>query len=566
MTTKLANLFRFLFLFCGISVNVATAHEQTLSEFLAANQATDQEVQVDDSAPKFKCNLSIEILEKSTRQPLHGSIRVTDLSTGEFVRLNRILERPMGWYSSSPKARLTVPSGKIRIEAFHGIETEVLEMILDLSGQSERSVKLLLTRFYDPAARRIFSGNTHLHVLLEARRKTGVQLESRKETDQYLRVVGKSDGLDIVYVSYLTRPGSEYITNEYTRNDFRNLSDREILFVNGEEYRHSGGVDSKNDNVTYGHVMFLDIPRLIEPASIGPGLTEDNDATDGVPLRQGIRQVRADGGTVVWCHGMMGTEAVPNWFDGLIHAQNIYDGGNVGTIESVYYPYLNAGLKVPFSSGTDWGIWDFSRVYVPLDGSITSRSFLDSLTQGRSFITNGTFLELDVNGQQPGGTIAIDKPSSVQVRAKAIGRGDFKKLQLVLNGKVIREVARRPEERHFVAELQEAIDVSESGWLALRIPTEGEYRIRARLKGVGTNMLGKTLFAHTSPIYLSIDGREVFRPEAVEKLIANIHESIEQIRTKGAFNSSQDRRAVLNIYENAIVKLHERLQIGEANQ
>jgi len=559
MTTQHANWFGFWVLFCGLSVNVAAAHEQTLVEFLAANQTDDQKVGAHHSAPKGSCELSIEIFEESTRQPLHGLIRVTDLSTGELVRLNRVLERPMSWYSSPPKARLTVPRGKVRIEACHGIETEVLETTLDLSGQLARSVKLPLTRFYDPAARRLCSGNTHLHVVLDAHRKMSVQLESRKEADQYLRVVGKSDGLDIVYVSYLTRPNSEYISNEYTRDDFQGLSDQEILFANGEEYRHNGGVDPKNDNVTYGHVLFLDISRLIEPASIGPGLTEGGDATDGIPLRQGIRQVRAEGGTVVWCHGMMGTEAVPNWVDGLIHAQNIYDGGNVGTIESVYYPYLNAGIKVPFSSGTDWGIWDFSRVYVPLEGAISSQPFLASLVQGRSFITNGTFLELDVDGQQPGGTIALDKPSSVQVRARAIGRADFKSMQLVFNGKVVREVARRQDERHFVAELEETIDIAESGWLALRIPTEREYNIRSRFEGASTNVLGKTLFAHTSPVYLSIEGREVFKPAAAKQLIATLQKSIEQIRTKGAFDSAQDRRAILKIYEDAILKLYERL-------
>lgn len=111
----------------------------------------------------------------------------------------------------------------------------------------------------------------------------GVQLESLSEADQYLQMASKSDGLDIVYVSYLTRPDSSYISNEYTNEDFKLLSDQEVLFVNGEEYRHQGGIDTEQGRVTYGHVMFLDIPRLILPASIGPGLTADGKATDGIP-------------------------------------------------------------------------------------------------------------------------------------------------------------------------------------------------------------------------------------------------------------------------------------------
>jgi len=564
--TRRTGQIRLLVLISAFSASAASAHEQTLDAFLAASQAEGQEAQGRDSSPLAACELTCEIFDESTGQPLHGLIRVTDLTTGESVRLNRIFERPMGWFCSPPTAQFSVPRGRIRIEVCHGIETEILEMTLDLTGQTARSVKIPLKRFYEPAAHKLCSGNTHLHVVLDARNKMSVQLESRQETDQYLRVAGKADGLDIIYVSYLTRPGKEYITNEYTSDDFQRLSDQEVLFKNGEEYRHSGGVDPKNDNLSYGHVMFLDMPKIIEPASIGPGLTEGGDATDGVPLRRGIRLARSDKATIVWCHGKMGTEAVPNWVDGLIDAQNIYDGGNVGTIESVYYLYLNAGFKIPFSSGTDWGIWDFSRVYVPVEGVASSEAFRQALLQGRSFITNGVFLELDVQGHRPGGTIELDQPGSVHVRARAVGRADFKSLQLIYNGEIIREVAHKPNAGHHVAELDEKINITESGWLALRIPTVREYDIRSRLEGVSTNILGKTLFAHTSPIYFRVEGRELCQPAAVKKLIANLQSSIELIRTRGAFDSPHQKREILKIYEDAILKLSARLDTGESGE
>ncbi|MGI9429276.1 MAG: CehA/McbA family metallohydrolase, partial [Bythopirellula sp.] len=318
-------------------------------------------------------------------------------------------------------------------------------------------------------------------------------------------------------------------------------------------------IDPENDRLSYGHVMLLDIPRLILPAGLGTVLGSGTTVFDGTPLRLGLRQARADGATIVWCHGLMGTEAVPNWVDGLIHAQNIYDGGNVGSIAEVYYPYLNAGLKIPFSTGTDWGIWDFSRVYVPIEGKVTSQRFLKQLTQGNSFITNGVFLDLQVDGRRPGDTVDLVEPGAVQVRARAIGRSDFVSLQLIFNGKVIHEVPRRPAEGHFIADINESVDLAEPGWLALRIPTQRDYHLRSRFAGVSTNILGKTLFAHTSPVYVTVGGERVFQPAAAKQLIGNLQQSIEQIGTQGAFQTSQSRRSVLKIYEEAVQILVQRL-------
>jgi len=195
-----------------------------------------------------------------------------------------------------------------------------------------------------------------------------------------------------------------------------------------------------------------------------------------------------------------------------------------------------------------------------MEGDVASRPFLAKLAKGRSFITNGTFLELDVASRQPGGTVVLDQPGKVQVRARAIGRADFQSLQLVFNGKVIHEVSRQASGGHFVAALEEMIDISGPGWLAVRIPTVREYDIRSRFLGSSTNILGKTLFAHTSPIYVSVAGRKVFQTAAAKELIARLQASVEQIRTKGIFRWADEKRSIIKIYERAISKLVEKIE------
>ncbi len=206
------------------------------------------------------------------------------------------------------------------------------------------------------------------------------------------------------------------------------------------------------------------------------------------------------------------------------------------------------------------GIWDFSRVYVPTCGPISSKDFLRALSAGRSYITNGTFLEFQIDNAKIGDTLSITEPSNVKVVARAVGRGDFAKFELVHNGQVIRAAKSRPVANHFEANLDLSVKVREPSWLAVRIPTEGVYNIRSRYTGKGTNVLGKVLFAHTSPIYVEFSGKTIFQPSAAEHLIVDLRKSIATIQAKGVFATDQERAGVLEIYHEATAVLQERLK------
>ena len=80
--------------------------------------------------------------------------------------------------------------------------------------------------------------------------------------------------------------------------------------------------------------------------------------TDFPSVRHGIDQAREDGATIVWCHNAFGFEDIPDWIAGVVDAQNIFDGGNKGDYEDTFYRYMDVGLRVPFSTGTDWFMFD----------------------------------------------------------------------------------------------------------------------------------------------------------------------------------------------------------------
>jgi hypothetical protein len=266
-------------------------------------------------------------------------------------------------------------------------------------------------------------------------------------------------------------------------------------------------------------------------------------------LQRGIREARRDGAAVIWCHNTFGHEDIPNWVAGLLDAQNIHDGGEHGGYADTYYRYLNVGMKVPFSTGTDWFIYDFSRVYTPVAGELTSRKWLDSLAAGKSYITNGVFLEFAAAGKSPGDTIQAKAGDEAAIVARGISRHNFGHLELIYNGDVVHTTDSQPEGEHFTANIDFPLRLTEPGWIALRIPDDA-----------AKNEFGKPLFAHTSPIYVEIGGRRIFREAVARELIAEMEQSMTAIEKQGKFAGDEEMEGVLRVYREGIAAIQKRIE------
>ena len=113
---------------------------------------------------------------------------------------------------------------------------------------------------------------------------------------------------------------------------------------------------------------------------------------------------------------------------------------------------MNVGLRLPISAGTDWFLYDFSRVYARVRGELTVKSWLEALRAGRCVATNGPLLRLKVDGQGEGGVVKLTEPRAVRVEAEGVGRGPFERLELIHNGKDVQEVdpSKVPDYKNFV--------------------------------------------------------------------------------------------------------------------
>ena len=511
-----------------------------------------------------EARLSLELVDQDSAKTIPGYFRVLDRE-GKPILFPDLDSRGVGlrqnhparhWYAIQEKAVIKLPKSEVYLEAFSGINSELSRRKLDLRFFNRLSIRMPIRELLPLRQEGWHAGNTHLHL-------KGLK---RDAADRYLRTVPTSDRLDILFVSYLERASDDhsYISNEYPRPELDALSNDVTRFGNGQEHRHNFAPWGEG----YGHVMFLEVDELVKPVSLGKGLT--GSGFDSPALKNGIERARAQGATTVWCHNGLGLEGVPNWLAGRIHAQNIFDGGSQGDYSDTFYKYLNIGLSVPFSTGTDWFIYDFSRVYAAVEGSPSVDSWLSGLKAGRSFITNGPLLHLRVEELSLGGRLNLDRGRAVSVVSRAVGRGNFGELELVRNGKVIKSVVAKAVGNRFEAIIESRLLIGEASWIAARVSGGGlgmegnvivppSTPIRGTSQGV--NEMGEALFAHTSPIYVDFKGKPRFDVLAAEELIAEMEVGRDQVLAKGLFQSIAERDQVLSLYQESIEALRERIAI-----
>jgi len=489
--------------------------------------------------------IRLRLVDADSGKTIPGIVRVFRAGDDKPLALPGLYDRLRGLKPTSTLAgwfivpaaggETTLPRGKLRIEAVSGLESALAVEEIDLTKKPPEEVAVKLKPLFRPEKSDLVAGNTHLHLMnLTA-----------DDSDEYLKQVPAADRLKVLFISYLERIKEDvnYITNRHPIGDLKQFSATGVLVNNGEEHRHNFGSHGEG----YGHVMFLNINRLVKPVSLGSGIT--GAGNDDIPLRPGIDDARKQGGTVLWCHNASGFEGVPSTLAGGIDALNVFDGTRTGTYEDSYYLYLNIGLRLPISTGTDWFIYDFSRVYAKVPGTLTMPKWLDALKAGRCQATNSPLLTLSVDGKEIGDVLNLDKPKTVRVEITATGRHDFQKLQLVQNGQVVQEESAKMKDGVCSARFVREVRLDGPAWFAARIDSSAK------------NELDRQLFAHTSPVYVNFTGKRVFDIEAARLMLRRMEQALEEIRARGKFGNQSLRDEILAIYKETSNELVKR--VGE---
>ena len=487
--------------------------------------------------------VKLNIVDAETGERIGGIVRVYRegddspiVLTGLYDRLKGLKQTATlaGWHVVPAAGGSTsLPKGKGRIEAVSGLETVLAREDFDFSKNMPEEVTLKVRTIFRPEERQLIAGNTHLHLMKI----------TQEDADEYLKLIPAADRLKVMFISYLERfkVDEEYITNRYAIGELKQFNATGVLFNNGEEHRHN----FEGFGQGYGHVMFLNINQLVKPVSIGPGIS--GAGNDERPLKPGIEEARMQGGTIIWCHNTNGFEKTANALAGRLDALNVFDGSRTGSFEDGYYRYLNIGLRLPLSTGTDWFMYDFARVYANVPGKLSVPAWLEAVKAGRCQATNGPLLSLTADGKDIGHVENLDQPKNVNVELMAIGRHDFQSLQLIHNGKVIQTAPAKAKDGVYTARIQREVRIEEPAWFTARIDTEHK------------NELDKQLFAHTSPIYVDFKGKRVFDVETARVLLREMEEARDAIKARGKFNADAARDQLLAIYDETAKELKEKI-------
>ena len=467
-----------------------------------------------------------KLLDKATGRPIPAKVCVTNTASGEsYLPEQAIKTMPQRtkpgvrqYFYARGEYEAAVPPGRYRIEVVRGIDYEAETEFTEVGAGITHVHDFRVGALRDLHERGWYSGNTHTHY----------HLEIEEDPDDRLRMVPPAEGLDVSCISYLIRNDSPYITNRYPIGRLPDFSKHGTIMDMGEEARNN----SRFGTIGYGHCLFLNIPRLVDPVSTGL-LSWDGKAMDFPTLSMLCEEAKRIGGITIWCHNGIGMELPVGVALGHIDAFNLADG--LDADYDRYYQFLNAGFRLPISSGTDWWIYDHNRVYVNVRGDFNYDNWIAGLKAGRTFVSNGPLVELTVNGRHPGETLTnLDPSKPLRVEAEAISRLPFDRLEIIQDGEVVAEslATDRRESR-----LEQEIFVRRGGWIAARVRSTAKTHAQTKV------------FAHTSPVYLRVPDTAYRQAEACGAFIDEIENSVRFIRKNYKFASESDQAVAVGRFE-----------------
>ncbi len=210
----------------------------------------------------------------------------------------------------------------------------------------------------------------------------------------------------------------------------------------------------------------------------------------------------------------------------------------------IWYRLLNLGYRLPAGAGTDAmanyaslrGPIGLVRVFLDTNGERTPKALLDALKSGRTFVSNGPLLGLEVDGKRPGDSLAVAGKKPVRVAMRAPFAVD--RLELVQNGRVIKSFRLTGDRTHFDWNGDVAFDGG--GWVVLRAFNDKP----------DPWVLDLYPYATTSPIYFDSPAAPP-APEDAAYFVAWMDRVVEAAVARGGWNSEQEKADTLAYLEHA---------------
>ena len=411
-------------------------------------------------------------------------------------------------YQTSGEFSIELPQGRWRIAVSRGMEYVPVMEEFATSGGGDLEKTIGLKRWIDLAGEGWYSGDIHVH-----------HPTLEKSHRDYLLEYARAEDVRVVNVLEYTHHSGRYTPQAGFGEKGR--------FRKGDYWLSCG---QEGPRSTFGHIIGLNIDKIHFDL-------ENYDFYD-LAFRSMHESKRA---VVGFAHFSWNGCSLPRGFPWYVTTREIdfvevLQFARLNKLD--YHDYLNLGFRLSAAAGSDvpWGsTLGEVRTYVYTGPTLDLDRWFAGLKVGRTFVTNGPALELTADGNLPGSTLEKAQGSALRVRAKLRSHpriGKPRILRIVSNDGVLKEIAPSGEKHELDLDLELPLDGSR--WLAASAECENG------------------AVAHTSPIYVVVDGRPTWCPVRGPKLIEKQIEAIEKIRKEFSGKNTARSRGVLERLKKAV--------------
>lgn len=205
---------------------------------------------------------------------------------------------------------------------------------------------------------------------------------------------------------------------------------------------------------------------------------------------------------------------------GLVDFVEVLQAGQLLT--NIWYQFLDLGFKLTPSAGSDFPYTDLPgvvREYVKVTpGSSDLDAWYAAFHAGHVYVTNGPFLEFQINGHPMGDEVHVAAGTALHLTASARLNPDVDRLdriELVVEGAVVKTVQALGQDH---VALDTTLKADRSMWIAVR--------------AFGSRQSdGNTTVAHSAPIYVIANGQPFWDQQRVPQLVQEQEEVLNGLLT-----------------------------------
>ncbi len=402
---------------------------------------------------------------------------------------------------------VAVPAESLHVVCARGLEFDRTELDVDPTAGETLVVECDPPRLVDPAAEGWYGGDLHVHMNYSGDLICTPGDAARMQL---------GEGLHLANLVV----GNLSTSLVYDREMLEQTAGTDLPWSTGDAVARMG-VEYRNDLLGHVHALGLSAP----PTRYYAGHENSDHPEDWPPNKVACDELRALDATIGYAHPAL--EPFPE--DGStgrffhvsrsVEARELVADAALGVVDSVdlvsptndegavflYHRLLSCGLRLAATAGTDvflsfshgpgvasnppgWG-----RVYAHLgDRGLSVEAFKEAIRGGRTVVTNGPWLDFEVNGRVPGAVLDLALGERLDIRAGVRG----------------------PGAEHLALVGPDGTMAEGDATFELRFETtvEGPTWIAAVVRGTShPNTLDESVLAHTSPVYIDVAGRRVAR-------------------------------------------------------